>query len=275
MRVRIRRNGEASRTGQCWPVLFAALACLAAAPAPGAPDKDPLAGIGSPTPTASGWQDIHVQVVARVAANLGAPMSGRLIEFPLRDGDRFDNGQLLARFDCGEQEGALAKAKALLREKREVLSTNSKLHSLGTSSGLEYQVAAAQVEEANADVQTVTAQVSHCMVKAPFAGRVASVTERAFQFVNLGAPLMEILDDRNLDLELIVPSRWLTWLTIGTKFTVSIDETATTYDAVVDRLAGKVDAVSQSIKLFGKLTRPSPQLLAGMSGRAMFERPQK
>ena len=202
-------------------------------------------------------------------------MSGRLVEFPLRDGDRFDNGQVLARFACGEAEAALAHAKAVLKEKREVLSTNSKLHSLGTSSGLEYQVAAAQVEEAAADVQSATVHVEQCVVKAPFAGRVATVAERPFQFVGLGAPLMEILDDKALDLELIVPSRWLAWLVPGTRFTVTIDETNKTYDASVDRMSGKVDAVSQSIKLFGKLAAPAPELLAGMSGRAAFDPPTR
>jgi hypothetical protein len=41
------------------------------------------------------WHDIRVQLVAHNAASLGSPMSGRLAEFPLRDGDRFQQGQVL------------------------------------------------------------------------------------------------------------------------------------------------------------------------------------
>jgi RND family efflux transporter MFP subunit len=250
------------------------LLLMAAGPAPDTKAADPLADLPAAAPAQSGgWQDVRVQVVARRMANLGAPMSGRLAEFPFRDGDSFQSGQVLARFVCGEQEGTLARARALLQEKREVLATNSKLHSLGTSSGLEYRVAIAQVAEAEADVQTQTAVVDNCVVKAPFSGRVAGVSARPYQFVGVGAPLMEILDDRTLDLEMIVPSRWLTWLRPGTPFGVALEETGKTYKAVVDRMSGKVDAVSQSIKVYGRLVDPAPELLAGMSGRAILEAP--
>ena len=45
---------------------------------------------------------IGVQVVARLDAVIGAPMAGRLREFPLRDGDRFQSGDVLARFACAQ-----------------------------------------------------------------------------------------------------------------------------------------------------------------------------
>jgi RND family efflux transporter MFP subunit len=249
----------------------AGLVLLAAGPPPDGKPADPLADMSPTAP--SSWQDIRVQVVPRNAASLGAPMSGRLADFPLRDGDVFKAGQVLARFVCGEQEGSLAHARAVLQEKREVLATNSKLRSLGTSSGLEFQVAVAQVAEADADVQTQTAVVDNCAVKAPFGGRVASVSVRPFQFVTVGAPLIEILDDKTLDLEMIVPSRWMTWLHPGTPFGVALEETGKTYRAVVDRMSGKVDAVSQSIKVYGRLVDPAPELLAGMSGRAILDVP--
>jgi multidrug resistance efflux pump len=156
----------------------------------------------------------------------------------------------------------------LLTEKREILSTNSKLHSLGTGSGLDFHVAAAQVEEASADVHTAAAQIDNCVVKAPFPGRVAGLAARPYQFVGLGQPLLEILDDRTLDLELIVPSRWLAWLRPGLAFSVTVEETGRTYQATIDRLSGKVDAVSQSIKAYGRLTEAAAELLAGMSGKA-------
>jgi multidrug efflux pump subunit AcrA (membrane-fusion protein) len=230
------------------------LSLASAAPGP----LDGIAPANTSAPSDQSWRDVRVQVVAHNAASLGSPQ-----------------GQVLARFVCGEQEGSLAHARALLTEKREVLATNTKLHNLGTGSGLDFHVAAAQVEEAAADLQTAAAVVENCAVKAPFPGRVASVAARPYQFVGVGQPLLDILDDRTLDLELIVPSRWLSWLRTGTPFTVTVDETGRTYDAVVDRLSGKVDAVSQSIKAYGRLAAAAPELLAGMSGRAAIEPPSR
>ena len=252
------------------------LALLLPTAAPHAAPLDDLSPQSRPAvPGDQGWRDVRVQVVAHNVANLGSPMSGRLAEFPLRDGDRFQQGQVLARFVCGEQEGQLAHAKALLGEKSAVLSTNTKLHNLGTGSGLDFQVAGAQAEEARAAVQIANAVLESCVVKAPFPGRVSSVSARPFQFIGVGQPLMEILDDRTLDLELIVPSRWLSWMAQGTPFAVTVEETGRTYKAAIDRISGKVDAVSQSVKIYGRLTDPAPELLAGMSGKALLEPPAR
>lgn len=245
--------------------LMIAAPVMAADPNGRPPPSDPLHELPAGD---TAWRDIRVQVVPRVSATIGAPMAGRLSELPLRDGDHFQQGQVIARFVCAEQEGALAHAKAVLEEKRQVLATNSQLRNLGTSSGLEYRVALAQVAEATADVQTATAVVDNCIVRAPFSGRVSGVSAHAHEFVSVGAPLLDILDDSSLELELIVPSRWLVWLQPGTKFTVAIDETGKSYRATITRLSGKVDAVSQSIKTYARLDDPAPDLLAGMSGRA-------
>ncbi|MCX7380169.1 MAG: HlyD family efflux transporter periplasmic adaptor subunit [Alphaproteobacteria bacterium] len=112
--------------------------------------------------------------------------------------------------------------------------------------------------------------VTNCVIKAPFAGRVSNTSVRNFSFVQMGAPLMDILDDSTLELELIVPSRWLTWMVAGTPFKVRVTETAKDYDAAVTRFSGRVDAASQTIKVYGRIGVRSDGLLPGMSGTAHF-----
>lgn len=218
-------------------------------------------------------RDIRIQIVAETSATIGAPMAGRLSQFPLKDGERFVQGQVLARFFCAEKEGALGHARALLEGKKQIFTSKQKLRNLGTSSDVEFEVAQAEVQEATADVATAQAMVDACVVTAPFSGRVAGVLTHNFQFVGTGAPLLDILNDKDLDLELIVPSLWLTWLKPGTPFDVVIDETGKTYSAKLTRLSGKVDAVSRSIKVYGKIDGPVDALLPGMSGRALLAPP--
>ncbi len=217
--------------------------------------------------------DIRVQVVAQTSATIGAPMAGRLNQFSLKDGDRFTQGQVLARFVCVEKEGALAHARAVLEGKQQLFASKQKLHALNSSSDVEYEVAQAEVHEAAGDVTTAQALVDSCVVVAPFSGRVAGVFTHNFQFVSTGAPLLEILNDKNLELDVIVPSRWLAWLKPGTPFNVVIDETGKTYTAKLVRISGKVDAVSRSIKVYGQVDNASDGLLPGMSGRALFNAP--
>ena len=81
---------------------------------------------------------------------------------------------------------------------------------------------------------------------------------REFQYANPGQALLDVLDDRNLDVELIVPSRWIGWLKPGYTFQLRIDELDKNYSARISRLGGRVDPVSQSIRVFGEITTRTP-----------------
>lgn len=226
----------------------------------------------SPHP-ASPARDIRVQLVADTIATIGAPMPGRLAQFPLRDGDRFKRGQVLARFDCGEKEAALAHARAVLESRKSVNESKQRLKALGTSSEVEYKVAAADEKQAAADVQAAQTLVGNCTVVAPFSGRVSAIYTHDYQYLQTGAPMLEVLSDNSLELEMIVPSMWLSWLKPGSALKVTIDETGKTYPATLSRLSGKVDAVSRSVKVYGRIDAPSDALLPGMSGHAIFSPP--
>ncbi len=227
--------------------------------------------IGAPDEQSN--REIRVQVVAETSATIGAPMAGRLVQFPLHDGERFKQGDVLAKFFCAEKDGALGHAKALLEGRRRIFESKQALHNLGSSSEVEYKVAEAEAAEAAADVTAAQAATDSCTVTAPFTGRVAATFTHNFQFLGTGAPLIEILSDKDLELELILPSQWLAWLKPGTPFQVTVDETGKTYAAKLTRLSGKVDAVSRSIKVYGHIDQPDDTLLPGMSGQARFTPP--
>lgn len=114
---------------------------------------------------------------------------------------------------------------------------------------------------------------SKCVIAAPFAGVTVDQKARAFQYTTPGQALLDILDDHGLEVELIAPSRWLSWMKPGYQFQVHIDETDKTYPARISRLGGRVDPISQSIKVIGEITADAPELMAGMSGRTIITSP--
>jgi RND family efflux transporter MFP subunit len=211
---------------------------------------------------------VGVQVVARTTAQIGAPMAGQLVEFPLVDGETFKEGQLLGRFNCAQQEAGAARARAEVDKRRDMLATQQSLKALNAYSKADFRVAQNDVAVAQADLAVAQTAVANCVVKAPFSGRVANVAVHNFQFVQMGAPLMDILDDHDLELEMIVPSKWLAWLKTGSPLRVRIGETKGSYDARITRFSGRVDAASQTIKVYGRIEGPEPVLLPGMSGNA-------
>jgi multidrug efflux pump subunit AcrA (membrane-fusion protein) len=91
--------------------------------------------------------------------------------------------------------------------------------------------------------------------------------------VQPGQALLEILDDSILELEFIVPSKWLAWLKTGQGFQVAIDETGKTYPAKVQRIGARVDPVSQSVKISAIVDGKFGELMAGMSGKVLMMPP--
>ncbi|MCX7096466.1 MAG: efflux RND transporter periplasmic adaptor subunit [Methylococcales bacterium] len=209
---------------------------------------------------------LRAQLKARQSTLISSEMNARISQLKLHDGERFSAGQVLVSFHCTLEQAQLSKAQASFDKKLKTFEVDQRLASLHSIGGLELAVAKAETEEAKADVRVAEAVLERCEIKAPFAGKVADVIARPFQSVRIGDPLIEILDDKTLEIEFMAPSRALLKLKPGKHFQITLDETAQTYQAEITRLGGKVDPVSQTIKVYGRILGKSDDLLPGMSG---------
>jgi membrane fusion protein (multidrug efflux system) len=181
---------------------------------------------------------------------------------------------LLIEFECATQRAQVARAKAVETQAEKTAAINQRLANLKSIGQLELDVSRAEVEKARADLDIANAAASKCEVAAPFNGITVEQKAQQFQYATPGQPLLEILDDRSLEIELIAPSRDLGWLKPGYAFQVHIEETDKTYPAEITRVGGRVDPVSQTIKVFGEIRGDAPELMAGMSGRANIPPPK-
>jgi RND family efflux transporter MFP subunit len=210
--------------------------------------------------------ELRAQLKAKRSALISSEMNGRIDMLALRDGERFSAGQPLVRLHCKVEESQLSKARAEEEKKHRTYEADSRLNTMQSVSVLELEVAKADLDVAKAEVRVMQAMLERCVIVAPFSGKVVETPAREHQFVRPGDPLLEILDDRDLEIEFIAPSRWLGWLKPGAKFELHVDENGNTYPAEVTRLGGRVDPVSQTVKVYGRLPQSANELFPGMSG---------
>lgn len=233
---------------------YLAASALAAEPAAGAKDER-----------------IRVQFVARYQTVLSSELAAKITQLPFREGDTFRAGQMLVTFDCDLYRAQLNKAQASAQAARETLAVSQRLEQLDSIGALELAQARARVKEAEAEAAAMHVTVDKCSLAAPFAGRIAKLRVEPYQFVSPGKPLLDILDTRHLEVQMIVPSKWLVWLKIGSRLDVNVDELGRDYRARVIRLGARIDPVSQSISLAARVNGEHTELLPGMSGWATFE----
>jgi membrane fusion protein (multidrug efflux system) len=215
----------------------------------------------------------RVQLIPVQKTVLSSMLAGSISVISVREGERFKKGLLLFQIGCEVQISALNKAKAVHGKMTTLYETAKKLMALNTRSALDVSVAEAEANEAAAHVALMQTMVNRCRVYAPFSGIAGQRFVDEHQYVSEGQALMEIINDRSLELEFIVPSSWVMWLVRDYAFTVTIDENNQRYDASIVRIGGKIDPVSRSIKVYGKIKGEYPELIPGMSGVALFTLP--
>lgn len=214
--------------------------------------------------------ELRAQLLPQRYTTLSAELGAKLARIAVREGEAFKQGQALVVFDCALQKAQLDRALAQQASADNTLDGNRQLaqhHAIGQ---VELRNSEAELAKARADVAYLQTTLDKCSIAAPFDGRVAEQKAREQQFVQPGQAVLDILDDSALELEFIVPSRWLTWLKPGHRFNAAIDETRKTYPVRLLRIAAKADPVSQTVKCVAVVDGRYPDLLAGMSGRVLL-----
>jgi RND family efflux transporter MFP subunit len=229
-------------------------------------------GLLLPQPDAN-VAEIRAQLTPSNYTTLSSETAARIDRISTHVGERFNKGDILVMFECAIQRAQVARARAVAIQTEKTYAINQRLVQLKSIGQLELDVSKAEVDKAKADLAIADATASKCAIYAPFSGVTIEQKAREFQYAAPGQPILDILDDRSLEVELIAPSRWLSWLKVGSPFDLQIDETGKTYKARITRLSGRVDPVSQSIKVIGEITSDAPDLMAGMSGRAGMSPP--
>lgn len=219
-------------------------------------------------------------IQADAEVTLSSEISGRILDLPYREGDRFAQGDTLIRFDCSLHEGRLQVALASLKSAQLKLTNQQRRAELDAAGNLEVGLAEAELNRAKGDVAIARFPVDRCQIRAPFSGRIVQLGAHRHETISVGAPMVRILDDSRLEVKIVVPSQWLAWLKPGAPFEMRIDETGKMIQGVVSRMGAVIDAVSQSISVFANLdtnnktqNKGDDTLISGMSGVVIFTSP--
>ena len=203
-------------------------------------------------------------------AVISSEIAARVLRIPFRSGEAFERDETLVAFDCSLYQAQLAAAEAGRDAIASRYRNASEMLEYKAASAVDVEVLRSELRQAEANVDIENLRVERCQIRAPYSGRVVSVSANEFESVNPQDPLLAVLSDERLEIELIVPSAWLQWLSPGQGFAFSVDETGATYDALVSRVGAMVDPISQTVQVIGQFEQQEDNILSGMSGSALF-----
>lgn len=203
---------------------------------------------------------------AEISTDLVAP----IVRIPFKFGKSFRKGEPLVIFNCDRYKAELAAARAEKRGQDITLKAKLHLQKLNAVGRNEVKIARANSDKATAEVQALSTRVKQCEIKAPYDGRVVEQRIEEHEVPKPNSPLLKIINDEDLRIELIVPSKWLTWLKEGARFRFEVAEMGQGFEATVDQIGAAVDPVSQTVRITGRFISRPKQVLAGMTGAADF-----
>jgi membrane fusion protein (multidrug efflux system) len=217
--------------------------------------------------------DLRAQLMARRYTTLAAEVGARISRISVREGERFKAGQNLVSLDCSIMSAQRDRARAVMAAAENAHTGNQQLAEHKAIGQVELRTSALEIDKAKAELNVANTTLAKCGISAPYSGRVAEQKAREGQYLQPGQAVLEIIDDSALELEFIVPSKWLAWLKPDYKFNVLIEDTQKSYPARIQRIGAKVDPVIQSIKVTAVIDGSFKELVAGMSGKVELNPP--
>ena len=217
-------------------------------------------------------------VVSPLRATLvKARVPGELLQLAVREGESVKPGEVLARTDDTQIKANVAMSSEQLKASQAQLAiaqraydNNQDLAKQGFISETALANARASLDAAKANVASAQAALSisqsnlnDTILRAPIGGRVAQKFAQPGELLGLGAPVLEIIDPSQIELEASLPAHEAPVVRGGQIATLA-DPTSpqSVVQGQVTRVNPKADPMSRSVKFYLRITRQN-QLYPG------------
>ena len=212
-------------------------------------------------------------------ATVKAKVAGELVSVPVREGESVKQGQLLAKIDLTEVQARVAAreadteaAKAQLvwagknREQQKALLEKSFIsQSAFDNIQSNYDVAAAKLRAAEADLVVARKSMGDAVLVAPFSGIVSQRHAQPGERVALDAKVVSVVDLSRLELEASVPPAAIGQVKVGQAMNFRVEGFgAREFAGRIERINPAATAGSRSISVYAVIDNREGLLRGGM-----------
>jgi RND family efflux transporter MFP subunit len=231
-------------------------------------------GVGMATAARAADEGAARGVVRAVnEAAISSDLAMRILRLPFREGDAFKKDDVLVEFDCERLRADVKAAEAERRGHQAQYQSSARLSQMGAAGSSEVAVAASAVDKAAAVAEGLQARVKGCSIIAPFDGRVLDLAAHRYETPATNQPIIRIVDDRTLEIDMLLPASALADAKVGAPFRLVLDGTQRVVKGRIGRIGPALDIVSQTFKASGVPEESLEGVLPGMSGAVILDKP--
>jgi len=227
---------------------------------------DPRAGTVAAAEAAPRADEIPAVLIAPGSALLSARIETAVVRLCKEMGDVFAEGEPLVEFEDTLFRAERDRAQAILTSAEAKSKAREALYEDRAVSDIELAEARAEAAAARAAFAAAEKRLSFCTIRAPWAGRVVTMHVRAHEMVQPGQKILEIVDDRKLQAQFLLPASLLPSLRPGLAVRLRIRETGREAEGALAGISPVIDPSTSLVKVLADLPNPDGSLRAGMRG---------
>lgn len=202
--------------------------------------------------------------------DLSFKVSGRLIERPIKVGDLVKQGQIIARLDSREFEARLKSARAEAARDQQNFRRAQQLTQGGHISKADFELLKTKATVAKANVDLAEKTLADAVIKAPFAGRIASISVKNHQTVTANQPIARLLDTSHIEMVIQVPETIISAIPHVMDITVQFDAFPNVLiPAQIKEISNEASTETRTFPVTLTMDQPDNiKILPGMAGNA-------
>ncbi|MGB0175704.1 MAG: efflux RND transporter periplasmic adaptor subunit [Owenweeksia sp.] len=199
---------------------------------------------------------------------ISAETSGRVKSIPTNEGQRVGRGTVLVRIDNDIVSNQLQEAKASFELAETTYQKRKNLWEQNIGSEIEYLQAKNNFETAKSRYAQLQNQYNNTIIKAPINGTVDNISVKEGEYVNMGAPIIRVVDLDRVEIEAELSEEYLPNVKRGDSVKVEIPALGITRKAPVSFVSQVINPDNRSFKI--KINLPNkdglikPNVLANL-----------
>lgn len=224
------------------------------------------------------FQEFTAVVDASQKVDLAFKISGKILEMPVKPGDKVKQGQLIAKLDDADINVQLVETKSSYDKALSDFNRAKDLIVSKSISQADFDQLQAQFNSAKAQLQTAQNKLDYTRLNASFDGIIAQRYAENFQEVTAQAPIVALHDLQNINFKVDIPESMLINVKpdseppkVSANFESIPDKT---FDLTFKEISTQADEVTKTYQVvFTMPNSDSYTILPGMSARVRVMRP--
>lgn len=194
---------------------------------------------------------------------LRAEVGGRIVALNITEGSVVSKGTVLVKLFDQDLQAQLRKLEVQLKIKEKTEERNAELLKINGISQQDYDLAALDVENLKADIESIQIAISKTEIRAPYTGKLGLRNVSLGAYISPSDIVTTIRQVDQLKLEFSVPEKYARNISKGYVVSFKVDGGKQTHKATVIATENSVDATTRTLRIKALVSARHTELVPG------------